>query len=461
MGFGLPVVPHEITVHLGAPRANARRVTVPFIDYIKNVASSEVYPTWPEQALRANILAIVSFALNRVYTEFYRAQNLPFDITNSTQFDQAYIHGRVIFDSISRLVDEHFDDYIRRRGHVEPMFAQYCSGRSVTCRGMSQWGSFDLARQGFSYMRILQHYYSNNIEIVYNAPQGRVLPSYPGRLLRRGSSGESVRTIQMMLARISRNFPAIPRPVVNSGVFDARTEQAVRVFQRTFNLAQDGIVGPLTWNRIRQIFNGVKRLNELNSEGLTQEEIQMLYSPLVRWGDRGFDVRAVQLYLRFYSMFYPAIPNLTADGIFGPITDGAVRAFQQRFGLTVDGIVGRQTYNMMVNQYAAHYNRLPAAQRRGVYPGRAFSQGDSGAKVRELQQLLNAVAPYVPAMDTVTVDGNYGVRTTEAVRAFQYYAQLPLSGDVGIITWNALLDAYLHRSEMSDNPATVRFAALD
>lgn len=420
------------------------------------------HSAWPEQALRANILAIVSFALNRVYTEFYRAQNLPFDITNSTQFDQAYIHGRVIFESISRLVDEHFNDYIRRRGHVEPMFAQYCSGRSVTCNGMSQWGSFDLARQGFSYMRILQHYYGNNIEVVYDAPQGRVLPSYPGRMLRRGSSGESVRTIQMMLARISRNFPAIPRPVVNTGVFNVGTEQAVRVFQRTFNLAQDGIVGPLTWNRIRQIFNGVKRLNELNSEGLTAEEIQMMYQPLVRFGDRGFDVRAVQHYLQFYSKFYPAIPDLNADGVFGPTTDDAVRGFQQQFGLNVDGIVGRQTYNMMVNQYVAHYNRLPAAQRAGVYPGQAFSQGDRcPIVIRELQRMINAVADYVPAMTTVVADGSFNACTTESVRAFQYYAQLPLSGDVGIITWNALLDAYLHRNEMTDNPSTVRFAALD
>jgi len=217
----------------------------------------------------------------------------------------------------------------------------------------------------------------------------------------------------------------------------------------------------LTWNRIRQIFNGVKRLNELNSEGLTAEEIAMLYQPLLRWGDRGFDVRAVQWYLRFYNKFYPAIPRLNADGIFGPLTDGAVRAFQQQFGLTVDGIVGRQTYNAMVNQYPAHYNRLPAAQRRGVYPGRAFSPGDTGNKVRELQQILNAVAPHVPGMDTVPVDGNYGASTAESVRAFQYYAQIPLSGDAGILTWNALLDAYQHRSEISENPATVRFAALD
>jgi len=150
MGLGMPIIPQVITVHLGTPKSAARNVTLPFRDYIKNVASSEVYPTWPEDALRANIYAIVSFALNRVYTEYYRAQSFPFDITSSTSYDQAFVEGRDIFANISRLVDELYNDYIVRRGHVEPLFASYCNGTTATCAGLSQWGSFYLASQGYT-----------------------------------------------------------------------------------------------------------------------------------------------------------------------------------------------------------------------------------------------------------------------------------------------------------------------
>ena len=396
-----------------------------------------------------------------IATEFYRVQGMPFDITSSTQFDQAYIHGRDIFDSISRIVDTQFNDYIVRRGHVEPLFASYCSGRTVTCRGLSQWGSFHLAQQGFTPLRILENFYGNDIDLVFDAPVGRVLPSYPGRLMRRGSSGEPIRTLQTMLRRISRNFPAIPAPQVNTGVFDGPTEAAVRTFQRVFGLMVDGIVGPITWNRARALFNGVKRLNELDSEGMRESDVATMYGTNLRQGDRGIDVRAVQYYLRFFSKFIPAVPRLAADGIFGPITDGAVRAFQRANNLAVDGIVGRNTFNRMVSEYTALYNRLPAAQRRNVYPGYAFSPGDRGQKVRELQTMLHTLAQRIPELPDVTVDGDYGPATARAVSAFQYYAQLPVSGDAGILTWNAVRDAYEQPWPASTPISELRFAALE
>ena len=179
----IPYIPQRITVHLGSPASNAANVTVPFVDYVKNVASSEIYPTWEESALRANILAITSFALNRVYTEFYRSRGYDFDITSSTAIDQAFVNGRSYFDSISRLVDELFNDYLRRPGFVEPLAAKFCNGTTVTCEGLSQWGSQNLAKQGLNSTQILRNYYGN-VETVTNAPIRGITSSYPGTPLR-------------------------------------------------------------------------------------------------------------------------------------------------------------------------------------------------------------------------------------------------------------------------------------
>ena len=206
----LPFVPQNITVHLGPPDANAPNVTVPFIDYVKNVASSEIYPTWEESALRANILAIVSFALNRVYTEFYRSRGYDFDITSSTAYDQAFVNGRSYFASVSRIADELFNDYLRRPGFVEPLAAKFCNGTTVTCEGLSQWGSQNLAKQGYDSTRILRTYYGN-VEIVPNAPIRGITSSYPGTPLRRGSTGPGVVIVQVELNRIAQNYPAIPK----------------------------------------------------------------------------------------------------------------------------------------------------------------------------------------------------------------------------------------------------------
>ena len=226
--FGYPVIPERITVHLGRPEESARNVEVPFSDYIKNVASSEIYPTWPENAIRANIYAQISYALNRVYTEWYRSQGYDFDITNSTQYDQAYVPERDIFENISQIVDEIFNNYVRRQGSVEPYFTQYCNGTTSTCAGLSQWGTVELANQGYLPYEILRYYYGDDIDIVRNAPVQNVEESYPGIAQRRGMRSNNIRILQGELNRIAENYPAIPRIDRVNGVFGAETEEAVR-----------------------------------------------------------------------------------------------------------------------------------------------------------------------------------------------------------------------------------------
>ena len=239
----LPVIPQQITVHLGAPGdSTARNVTVPFIDYIKNVASSEIYPTWPEDALRANIYAIISFALNRIYTEWYPSRGYNFDITNTTQYDQAFVPDRDIFENISRIVDDIFNDYVVRQGNIEPLFTQFCNGTTSTCAGLSQWGTVSLANEGLTPFRILQNYYGDNIGIVENAPIVNLEESYPGEPLKLGDSGNNVKIIQTELNRIARNYPAIPKIAEENGIFGVDTENAVKKFQEIFNLEQTGTV---------------------------------------------------------------------------------------------------------------------------------------------------------------------------------------------------------------------------
>ncbi|MEE1490921.1 MAG: peptidoglycan-binding protein, partial [Massilioclostridium sp.] len=275
----LPYIPEFITVHLGAPNSNAPNVQVSFPEYIKNVASSEIYPTWPESSIRANIYAQISFALNRIYTEWYRSRGYDFDITNSTQYDQKFIQGRDIFDNVSQIVDEIFNNYVRRQGSVEPYFTQFCNGTTVTCDGLSQWGTVELARQGYTPYGILQYYYGDDIDIVRNAPIRAPIESYPGVALRVGMAGNDVKTIQTQLNRIANNYPSIPKIPSTDGIFGESTARSVREFQRIFNLTQDGIVGKSTWYKIKYIFTAVKQLGELASEGLRVEEVTVPYPP--------------------------------------------------------------------------------------------------------------------------------------------------------------------------------------
>ena len=351
----IPYVPQRITVHLGAPSASADNVTVSFSDYVKNVASSEIYPTWEESALRANILAIVSFALNRVYTEFYRSRGYDFDITSSTAYDQFFVRGRSFFSNVSRLVDELFNSYLRRPGFVEPLAAKFCNGTTVTCEGLSQWGSQALAQQGYNSTQILRSYYGD-VEIVANAPVQDYVSSYPGTPLRRGSVGPNVVVIQTELNRISQNYPAIPKVSVVDGIFGAATENSVTAFQEIFNLTPDGVVGPATWYALVRLYTAVTSLSELRSQG------QRFYTiawnkgrPLVP-GDRGIQVEHLQYMLRVLAAYISQIPSVAVDGIYGSASRSAVLAAQGYFGLPQTGTVDLTTWDEIYDQFTGIEN---------------------------------------------------------------------------------------------------------
>lgn len=351
-----PFVPQRITVHLGSPDSNAGNVTVSFSDYVKNVASSEIYPTWEESALRANIYAIVSFALNRVYTEFYRSRGYDFDITSSTAIDQAFVNGRSFFENISRLVDELFNDYLRRPGFVEPLASKFCNGTTVTCEGLSQWGSQNLAKQGYSSTQILRSYYGN-VEIVNNAPIRGITSSYPGTPLRRGSSGPNVVVVQVELNRISQNYPAIPKLATVDGIYGSRTEAAVRRFQEIFGLTPDGIVGKATWYALVRLYTAVTSLSELRSQGQQFYSISWEYPNSIYQGETGDKIRHLQYMLSVISAYIPDIPPLQVDGIYGPATADAVSAAQRWFGLPQLGSsVDRATWDAIYDQFTGIEN---------------------------------------------------------------------------------------------------------
>lgn len=439
----MPVtVPENITVHLGAPDSPARNVTIPFAEYIKNVASSEIYPTWPESSLRANIYAQISYTLNRVYTEYYRSRGYDFDITNTTQYDHAFIEGREIFENISRITDEIFNDYIVRSGSVNPLFAQFCDGVRTQCDGLSQWGSVTLAEEGYTPYDILRYYYGDDINLVFNAQVGDNTPSYPGVPLSRGSFGEDVVTIKRQLNRIGKNYPAIPEISDLSGVYDAETEDAVIVFQRIFNLSPDGVVGKATWYKIRQIYFGVKRLSELIGEGIPISEAERVYPERLQYGDSGIGVSTLQYYLAFLGFFIPQLPPITINGRFDDATRDAVYAFQNYYGLPVNGTVERETWNAIQEAYTLLLSELPESYRTyaaEIYPGRFLSLGDEGESVRILQENLNRISAGDPSVPTCEITGIFDRATEDAVKAVQASIGLPQNGTVGPITWTEII----------------------
>lgn len=438
-------IPKNITVHLGAPDSDAENVTLPFPEYIKNVASSEIYPNWPENAIRANIYAITTYALNRIYTEWYPSRGYDFDITNTTRFDQAFVPNRDIFENISQIVDEIFNDYVVRQGTVNPLFTSFCNGTTSTCAGLSQWGTVTLANEGRTPYEILQNYYGDDINIVQNAPVENITESYPGTPLRIGDAGNDVQTIQIELNRISDNYPAIPKIPEPEGIFDTATENAVRKFQEIFDLSQTGEVDKSTWYRIKQYYTGVKSLADLISEGVTVQEAQRPFENVLTIGSSGIAVTTIQYYLAVIAYFLGNIPLIPLNSIYDEVTADAVRKFQEYYGLTVTGEVDIETWDTLREIYISVVASIPDSfygKRAKLYPGYFLTEGMRNDSVRDLQTYLSTIGRFYAEIPEIPVTGYFGSQTATAVETFQRLFGLNVTGAVGPVTWNDIAKQY-------------------
>lgn len=439
-----PVIPETIQVHLGAPGSNAETVTVPFVDYIKNVVSSEIYPTWPESAIRANVYAITTYALNRIYTEWYPSRGYDYDITNSTRYDQAYVPNRDIFENVSRIVDDLFNDYVVRQGTVNPFFTQFCNGTTSTCEGLSQWGTVSLANEGLTPYEILTRYYGNDIDIVTDAPVENIPESFPGNLSQ-GDAGNNIEILQEQLNRIAQNYPAIPRIPDANGYFDLNTENAVRTFQDIFDLNPTGTVDKATWYSIKRYYTGVKNLAELVSEGVTLQEAELPFITEFGVGTEGEEVRLIQYYLAVIAYFNGAIPLINIDGVYGQPTVDAVSAFQSFYGLNPTGIVDEATWNLLKDIYIQTVNSLPATfygERAKLFPGYFLAEGMQNEDVEDLQTYLSFIADFYTQIPKIPVTGYFGSQTRDAVTVFQRLFGITANGIVGANTWSAIATQY-------------------
>ncbi len=397
--------------------------------------------SWPEEALRANIIAQVSLALNRIWTEWYPSRGFSFNITGSPGYDQAYVNGRTVFAVMERLTAELFNTFVQRTGDAEPYFTEYCDGKTVTCPGMKQWGTVDRANEGMNALQILRYYYGNRVQLVTTDNIAAIPSSYPGSPLRRGSTGTNVRILQKQLSRIAKDYPSFGKPTVN-GTFDEATENSVKKFQKQFSLTADGIVGKATWNKVSYIYVSVKDLAELTSEGETAEGTQSAGGwpgTVLRRGSTGSNVEQVQFWLSDLAQFDSSLPSVTVDGSYGAATERAVRAFQQKQSLTADGVVGQSTWNALYAAWVDAQSDLGGT----AWPGTALRRGSTGMEVRLVQFWLRLAADNYSALRTVTVDGNYGAATVSAVEAFQSLFDLTSDGVVGRSTWNKLKEVGL------------------
>ena len=397
--------------------------------------------TWPEQALRANIHCQISLALNRIYTEWYPSRGYNFNITGSPGYDQAYVHGRTVFDVMVRLTDDIFSTFIRKTGTVNPYFSEYCDGKTVSCPGLKQWGTVTLAEQGRSALSILRYYYGNDVEVIRTSNIASIPESYPGSPVRRGDRGPSVFTLQRQLNRITKDYPFFGT-LTPDGIFGEQMAETVKRFQRQFSLTADGVVGRQTWYKISYIYVSVKDLAELTSEGETSSGVLSdgtWGGTVLRTGSRGGAVEQLQFWLNTISQYVASIPSVSVDGSFGSRTAAAVRAFQRRYGLAVDGVVGEATWNAI---YAQFFSIQSDNGTPNAYPGTALRQGDEGQNVRLIQFWLKIARTVYAALNNPTVDGQFGAATKRAVEAFQRYFGLTADGVVGRTTWNKLREVY-------------------
>ena len=454
-------IPEYITVHLGFSNDDsARNIRVAFKDYIKNVASREIFPCWTEAAITANVLAQMSFALNRIYTLFWPSRNKAFDITNQTDWDQAFDPSLVSFREINNIVDKIFTKFIRRQGRREPFFSSYCDGVRKTCDGLYQCQSQDLGLAGYTPLEILKYFYPNDIQISESNNFASDIGRYPGAPLREGSSGEDVLRMQIYLNRLSGNWWIDPIPVQNlNGFFGSDTRRAVTMFQQNtpFGLASDGIIGRNTWYEITRTYVAAAQLAELTSEGerigIGETPPSVTIYPNTDPVTRGQYVVELQFLLNYIAQFYDTMSPVIQNGVFREDTKRGVIYFQQEFGLTPDGVVGPQTWRTLYEVFHSLQNNIatppiqptpppPAPPTVPPYPGAPLRLGSGGSNVVLLQNTLNAIARIHASIPILVADGSFGALTETAVRAFQRQFGLGIDGVVGPLTWYKIFEIY-------------------
>ncbi len=443
MAVRYPIVPNNITVHLGAPDENVRNITVPFTDYLSNVASSELYPTWPRNALIANIYSIISFAMNRIYNEWYRSKGYNFDITSSPSYDQKYTENRSTYEIIDNIVDEIFDNYVVKGDQIQPYFTRYCDGRVTTCDGLSQWGSVTLANQGKNPLQILKNYYGNDISIKYDAPVGDLEQGFPGYDIGVGYAGNPVLAIQRDLRRIRKNYPAIPDINTTLGIYDQETEAAVKKFQSIFNLPVTGVVDKGTWYKIKYVYTSVKKLSDLYSEGLSEDEVTFLYTDRLDYGDTGIEVEYIHYFLDAIAFLDKDIPRLPTNSIYNNNTITMVKAFQEKYKLPVTGVFTYSDWTVLKNAYRNILKSFPKEYQDYVnelYPDYFLVRGMSGNDVKRFQKFLLLICQYDKSIPGVRVNGIFDELTEKSVLKLQEDYGFDINGVVGPLLWRKVVE---------------------
>ncbi|MBE6671370.1 MAG: spore cortex-lytic protein [Ruminococcaceae bacterium] len=434
-------IPAYITVHLGKAGEDAENVTVSFPDYIKSVASLQLSPNIPQDALYAIIYSQITLALNRINSRFYRAQRYSFDITNDNTFDQRYEYNYPVFENISRIVDKIFTQYIARGESIEPILARVCySGER--CAGLSVDGSIEMAQNGRNYLEILRSYYGRDVYIVEDARLSGIdndlMLTYP---LFQGQTGSYVNSLQIALNRISANYPTIPFIDNISGIYDEETSIAVSEFQRIFDIDISGVFDKQTYYRLLYVYDSVKMLNYLVEEGAALADISTELRGELSYGSVGNSVKLLQYYLLFVSVFDSRVPPLQVIGVFGENTYQSVVAFQKIFGFTPDGIVTEDVWNVLLQVYENLYSSLPDSafsETAESYFGNILVLGSEGVEVRYLQEYLKTISEIYGVIPYVTVNGVYDEQTENAVRVFQQLFGIKDTGVVTSTTWNAI-----------------------